>query len=264
MKLHLQNKKVFISGSTQGIGFETARQFLTEGCQVTINGRTDKSVEEAMQKLRNEFPKSEIERCIADFTELEGLEEKLEILKYTDILINNVGIFQSQPFEATTDQDWQQMWEVNLMSTVRLCRIIFPEMLQRKWGRVIFVSSECAQLVPTDLIAYSTTKAALHALAKGLSQQTRGTLVTVNTIMPGSTLSAGAQRFIQQQAESQNTSPSRVETAFFEEVRTSSQLGRFLKVEEVAQAIVFLCGMGSIGINGSVLRVDGGSVGGIF
>lgn len=264
MELHLNNKKVFVSGSTQGIGLETARQFLKEGCRVTLNGRTEKSVTQAIGKLKEVFPQSQIDGFVADFSSGEGLEKKLEVLKETDILINNLGIFQSQNFADTGDLDWQKMWEVNVMSGVRLCRTIFPAMLQRKWGRVVFVSSECAQLVPPDLIAYSATKAALHALAKGLSQQTKGTEVTVNTLMPGSTLSDGAQNFISQQAESQKTTAKKVEVAFFEEVRTSSQLGRFLTVTEVAQAIVFLCGGGATGINGSVLRVDGGSVGGVF
>lgn len=264
MELSLNNKKVLITGSTKGIGFETARQFVKEGCQIYLNGREKTGLLKAMEKLNAEFPQAQIKGYAADFSDEKSITELIANCHDVDILINNVGIFQSQNFSETADADWNRMWEVNVMSGVRLCREIFPKLLSRGWGRVVFVSSECAQLVPADLVAYSATKAALHAISKGLSQQTKGTGVTVNTLMPGSTLSDGAERFLDDLAAAQNTTIEKVEEQFFREVRTTSQLSRFLKVEEVAKAIVFLCSDSAAGINGSVLRVDGGSVGGIF
>jgi NAD(P)-dependent dehydrogenase (short-subunit alcohol dehydrogenase family) len=181
-----------------------------------------------------------------------------------DILINNVGIFTSQSFSETSDEDWYKLFEVNVMSGVRLSRQLLPAMLKKGWGRVIFISSECAQLVPEDLIAYSTAKAALHSISRGLAQLTNGTQVTVNTVMPGSTLSEGAIRFLKEQSEKQHISEETVAKEFFSKVRTSSLLARFTSTDEIAQMVTFLSSPLSSATNGAVLKADGGSVSGIF
>jgi len=150
------------------------------------------------------------------------------------------------------------------MSGVRLCRKILPAMTKRNWGRILFVSSECASLVPDDLIAYSCTKAAMLALSRGLAQTTRGTGVTVNAILPGSTLTEGAQTFLEEQAEKEGRTLAEVSRKFFEEVRTTSLLERFLQPSEVADTAIYLCSPRSSGTNGAAIRVDGGSVPGII
>ena len=137
-------------------------------------------------------------------------------------------------------------------------------MLEANWGRIIFISSECASLVPEDLIPYSTTKAALHAISRGLAQMTKGTAVTVNTVVPGSTLSEGAQTFLSDVAEKENKTADQVEKEFFTNVRTSSLLQRFASVEEVASAVTYLCSPLAAATNGAVLKADGGSTGGVM
>ena len=264
MNLQLKNKTVFISGSTAGIGFATAELFLQEGANVIVNGRSAKSVSEAINKLNNKFPDAKVTGLPADFSNKKEIDFILDQLNDMDILINNVGIYSAQSFYETTDEDWFRQFEVNVMSGVRLCRHILPKMLQKKSGRILFVSSECATLVPADLIAYSMTKAALLAISRGLAQLTKGTEVTVNTVLPGSTLSEGAEQFLADAAKKENKTKAEVEKDFFKNVRTSSLLQRFASVKEVASTIVYLSSPLAAATNGAAVKIDGGSTGGIL
>jgi len=264
MDLKLKGKRVFISGSTSGIGFATAKLFAREGASIILNGRTEASVSNAVDAVKTEIFGANVSGIVADFAQKTSVDSLLNQLNSIDILINNVGVFASQSFYDTPDEDWFRMLEINVMSGVRLSRALFPEMLRKKWGRVIFISSECAQLVPPDLLAYSATKASLHAVSRGLAQMAKGTEVTVNTVMPGSTLSEGAERFLEEAATKQHTSKEAVTTDFFKNVRTPSLLQRFLTVEEIASTIVYLCSEQAVGINGSTVKIDGGSTGGVF
>ena len=261
MDLHLKGKKVFISGSTKGIGFETARLFLEEGATVIINGRTKKSVEAALSSLNSD----NVSGLVADFLEYSQVETLIDqIPNNIDILVNNVGIFRGKEFKDETVDDWNDHLKVNLMSGVQLSKHFLPEMIKRNWGRIIFVSSECATLVPSDLLSYSVSKASINVFSSGLAKLTKGTNVTVNTIVPGSTLSEGSKKFLEETAKRENRTVEEVEKNFFKDVRSSSLLGRFAKVEEVASAIVYLCSAAASATNGASVRVDGGSMGSII
>ncbi|PKP40737.1 MAG: oxidoreductase, partial [Bacteroidetes bacterium HGW-Bacteroidetes-13] len=148
MDLKLKDKIVFISGSTSGIGFATAKLFAKEGASVILNGRTETAVSEAVEAIKSEIPGSKVTGIAADFSKVDSVNKLIKKLDLVDILINNVGVFASQSLYETTDEDWLRMFEINVMSGVRLSRVLLPKMLQKKWGRIIFVSSECAQLVP--------------------------------------------------------------------------------------------------------------------
>ena len=261
MDLHLKGKKVFISGSTKGIGFETARLFLEEGATVIINGRTKKSVEAALSSLNSD----NVSGLVADFLEYSQVETLIDqIPNNIDILVNNVGIFRGKEFKDETVDDWNDHLKVNLMSGVQLSKHFLPEMIKRNWGRVIFISSECATLVPSDLLSYSVSKASINVFSSGLAKLTKGTNVTVNTIVPGSTLSEGSKKFLEETAKRENKTVEEVEKNFFKDVRSSSLLGRFAKVEEVASTIVYLCSAAASATNGASVRVDGGSMGSII
>ena len=261
MDLHLKGKKVFISGSTKGIGFETARLFLEEGATVIINGRTKKSVEAALSSLNSD----NVSGLVADFLEDSQVETLIDqIPNDIDILVNNVGIFRGKEFKDETVDDWNDHFKVNLMSGVQLSKHFLPEMIKRNWGRIIFISSECATLVPSDLLSYSVSKASINVFSSGLAKLTKGTNVTVNTIVPGSTLSEGSKKFLEETAKRENRTVEEVEKNFFKDVRSSSLLGRFAKVEEVASTIVYLCSAAASATNGASVRVDGGSMGSII
>jgi len=261
MDLHLKGKKVFISGSTKGIGYETARLYLEEGATVIINGRTKKSVEAALSSLNSD----NVSGLVADFLEDSQVETLIDqIPNDIDILVNNVGIFRGKEFKDETVDDWNDHFKVNLMSGVQLSKHFLPEMIKRNWGRIIFISSECATLVPSDLLSYSVSKASINVFSSGLAKLTKGTNVTVNTIVPGSTLSEGSKKFLEETASRENKTKEEVEKKFFNDVRDSSLLSRFLNVYEVANTILYFSSPLASGTNGASIRVDGGSMGSII
>lgn len=264
MNLELDQKTVFITGSTSGIGYAMAEAFLAEGASVIINGRSKKSVDTAISALRTKVADAQVSGLAVDFADPKGIELVKASIEKVDILINNVGIFSSQTFENTSDADWAVMIQVNLMTGVQLSRWFLPKMISQNWGRILFISSECAQLVPEDLIAYSTTKGALLSLSRGLAQTTKGTMVTVNTILPGSTLTEGAENFLKEQAESQGLSQAQVAKEFFKTDRNSSLLQRFAEPKEIAAMALFLSSPLSAATNGAAIKVDGGSIPGIL
>lgn len=264
MDLKLQGKTVFITGATSGIGFATAKLFTEEGATVIINGRSEQSIQQAIVRLKAEVPEGAVTGIPADFSKTSDVIGLLKQLPFIDILINNVGIYTAESFFDTPDEDWHRQFEVNVMSGVRLSRALLPKMLDTNWGRIVFVSSECASLVPNDLIPYSTTKLAQLAIARGLAQLTKGTGVTINSVLPGSTMTEGAAQFLQNAADQQNKSKDQVITEFFEEVRTSSLIQRFISVEEIASTIVYLCSPLAVATNGAAIKVDGGSMPGII
>ena len=264
MDLKLSDKTAFISGSTSGIGFAVAKGLLQEGASVVLNGRTQDGINKAIAKLKKEVPQSLVSGLAADFNIPDEVASLLQQLPNIDILINNVGIYRAESFFETPNEDWHQQFMVNVMSGVRLSKHCMPKMLDKNWGRIIFVSSECATLVPSDLLAYSTSKAALLSLSRGLAQMTKGSNVTVNSVLPGSTLSEGAERFLQEMALKENKTKEQVETDFFTDVRTSSLLQRFATVEEIANTIIYFSSPLSSATNGAVVKIDGGSTGGIL
>lgn len=264
MDLQLKNKKALITGSTSGIGYATAKSLAQEGAKVILNGRNQDGVNEAIKKLKNEVPEAEISGVVADFSKEEEINALLSQIPELDILINNVGIYRIQSFFDTTDEDWLRHFEVNVMSGVRLSRHYLPKMLEQNTGRIIFISSECATLVPDDLIAYSMTKTALLSVSRGLAQLCKGTEVTVNSVLPGSTLTEGAEQLLRDVAAQENISVEQAEANFFTNIRTSSLLARFAKVEEVASTITYLSSPLAVATNGASIKVDGGSMGGIL
>ncbi|MFQ3340617.1 MAG: NAD(P)-dependent dehydrogenase (short-subunit alcohol dehydrogenase family) [Flavobacteriaceae bacterium] len=264
MDLNLKGKIAFISGSTSGIGFTTARILLAEGMKVYINGRKKETVNNAVTNLQTITESTEVFGIVADFRNPKEVMRLLQELSEIDVLVNNVGIYNSQSFFETTSKQWEEQFQVNFMSGVRLSNHYLQKMLHKKWGRIIFISSECAYLVPNDMISYSTTKAAMHALSRGLSQLTGGTGVTVNTVVPGSTLSEGAKHFIADKAAKEGRDANAIESTFFKTERTQSLLERFASTDEVATMIAYLCSPLSSATNGAVIKVDGGSTGGVF
>lgn len=258
MDLQLKGKTAFISGSTQGIGFAIAHKLLEEGAAVIINGRTETRINEAIDKLKQLVPDANVSGAAADFSKANEVNTLLESLPDIDILINNAGIFEPKPFVEITDEDWFRFFEVNVLSGVRLSRYLFPKMLAKDWGRIIFISSESAVNIPEEMIHYGTTKTAQLAISRGLAELTKGTNVTVNAILPGPTKSEGVGEFVKQMAASANITSEEAEKDFFKTARPTSLLQRFASVEEIANLVTYIASPLSSGTNGSALKVDGG------
>lgn len=260
MDLQLKGKTAFISGSTQGIGFAIALQLLKEGASVVINGRTEDRVKEAVGKLRQQVPGATVSGVAADFSKAADVNKLIEKLPVVDILVNNAGIFEPRPFEEITDEEWLRFFEVNVLSGVRLSRHYFQHMLQQNWGRIIFISSESAVMIPEEMIHYGMTKTAQLSISRGLAELTKNTNVTVNTVMPGPTKSEGVVEFIKQVAISKQITPEEAEKDFFKTMRPSSLIQRFADVSEIANLVTYVASPLSAATNGAALRADGGLV----
>ncbi|WP_109700706.1 SDR family NAD(P)-dependent oxidoreductase [Chitinophaga deserti] len=258
MDLQLKGKTAFISGSTQGIGFAAAKLLLQEGASVIINGRTDARVQEAVEKLKSLVPDSPVTGIAADFSKLDDVQRLMDKLPSVDILVNNAGIFEPKAFEDIPDDDWYRFFEVNVMSGVRLSRHFFQKMLDKNWGRIIFISSESSILIPSEMIHYGMTKTAQLAVSRGLAERTKNTGVTVNTIMPGPTKSEGVVEFLQKLATEQGVTPEEAERDFFKNMRPTSLIQRFADVSEIASMIAYIASPLSSATNGAALRVEGG------
>jgi NAD(P)-dependent dehydrogenase (short-subunit alcohol dehydrogenase family) len=260
MDLKLTGKKALITGSTAGIGYAIADRLLTEGAAVIINGRSDESVNQAIESLKAKHPNGNISGVAADFAKVEDVNRLIDQVAEVDILINNAGIFEPMAFTDIPDEDWFRFFEVNVLSGIRLSRHYFPKMLGKNWGRIIFISSESAVFIPDEMIHYGMTKTAQLAVSRGLAELTKGTAVTVNTILPGPTKSRGVGQFIEDLATAGNKSSTQVEQEFFKDMRPTSLIQRFAHVEEVADTVVYYSSPLASATNGAAIRVEGGLV----
>ncbi|MGO1868995.1 MAG: SDR family NAD(P)-dependent oxidoreductase [Sphingobacterium sp.] len=258
MNLKLEGKNAFISGATQGIGFAIAQQLLNERVAVIINGRTEEKTNFAVQKLQTEFPDATVSGIVADFEKKDEVLALSDKLPRIDLLINNVGMFELKNFEDIDDEDWYKIFEINVMNTIRLTKRLLPTMLQQNFGRIIFTGSEAGVNIPENMIHYGMTKAALMAFSNGLSKLTKGTEVTVNTVLGGPTYSDGVAFSIRQIASAQNLEIETVKKAIIEQTNPHSLLQRFIDPSEIAALVAYLASPISIAINGASVRADGG------
>ncbi len=260
MDLKLTGKIALVTGSTAGIGFAIAKALAREGAHVYVNGRTQNRVDAAITAIRSNAPGAKVDGIAADFSDSGSAETVFVKLPTVDVLVNNVGIFEPKPFAEIPDADWYRLFEINVMSGVRLSRHYLVGMLKRNCGRILFISSESGVQIPPEMVHYGMTKTAQIAVARGIAESVAGTGVTVNSILAGPTESEGVGAFVEAIAKTENKSKAEIEKQFFERVRPSSLLKRFATVDEVAAMAVYLAGEVSSATNGAALRVDGGVV----
>jgi NAD(P)-dependent dehydrogenase (short-subunit alcohol dehydrogenase family) len=260
MRIDLSGKTAVVTGSTGGIGFAIARGLAEAGASVVINGRKAMTVDQALGILKRALPGADIRGVTADVGTAEGCALLLRAEPSADILVNNVGIFGPQDFFETEDEVWTRFFEVNVMSGVRLSRAYLPGMLQRNWGRVVFISSESGLNIPPDMIHYGFTKSANLSVSRGLAKRLAGTGVTVNAVLPGPTLSEGVQAMLQETARKAGQSIEETAVAFVRSERPSSILQRPTTPEEVANMVVYVASPQASATTGAALRADGGVV----
>jgi len=259
VELGLDGRRAFVSGSTQGIGRAVAQALLDEGASVVVHGRDAARVERTVAELagRPGVSPERVSGLAADVSDPGAVARLCRDLGEVDVLVNSVGRFGVGPFDSTSDEEWRDYLDVNLMSGVRLSRALLPGMLERGWGRVVFVSSESGVDVPAEMTAYGVTKAAQLALANGLAKQTRGTGVTVNTVLGGPTWSDGVAGAVTALAAAQQADVDEVRAAVIGQ-RATSLLGRFIEPSEIADLVVYLCSVRAAATNGAAVRADGG------
>jgi NAD(P)-dependent dehydrogenase (short-subunit alcohol dehydrogenase family) len=257
MDLQLGGKTALVTGSTAGIGLEIARKLAQEGAQVVVTGRSQAKLNQAVQSIRASGAAA-VRGVLADTAE--GAATLRSAVPELDILINNLGIYEIKPFAEVSDADWLRYFETNVLSGVRLAREYFPGMLARNWGRIIFISSESALMTPGGMVHYGMTKTAQLAVSRGLAELTRGTRVTVNSVLPGPTRSEGIVDFLRSISSQPEATPEQLEAEFFAKARPTSLIQRMIEPEEVASLVAYVASPLSSSTNGAALRVDGGVV----
>jgi NAD(P)-dependent dehydrogenase (short-subunit alcohol dehydrogenase family) len=257
MDLQLKGKTALVTGSTAGIGLAIAERLAAEGVEVIVSGRSQDKLDAAVAQVAKS---GKVRGVLADAGTAEGADALIAAVPGVDILVNNLGIYEAKPFTAITDADWAKLFEVNVMSGVRLSRHYFPKMLEANWGRVIFISSESGLLPPGEMIHYGTTKTAQLAIARGLAEQTRGTGVTVNTVLPGPTRSEGILDFIRSVVENKDASDAELEAEFFAKFRPLSLIRRLIEADEIGAIVTFLASPLAAVTNGAAIRAEGGIV----
>jgi NAD(P)-dependent dehydrogenase (short-subunit alcohol dehydrogenase family) len=260
MKIDLSGKTALVTGSTSGIGHAIAKGLASAGASVVVNGRTEARVDAAVVALANALPESKVRGIAADVSTAEGCKTLVAALPDVDILINNAGIFEPKGFFDIPDEDWTRFLEVNLMSGVRLSRAYLKGMLKRNWGRIVFISSESALNIPKEMIHYGVTKTAQLAVSRGLAEMTRGTAVTVNSVLPGPTMSEGVETFVKDLAKQNGQSVEEAASQFVKQFRPTSLLQRFASVEEIANMVVYASSKEASATNGAALRAEGGII----
>jgi len=264
MNFELKGKTAVVTGSTAGIGLAIAEALAAEGAVVVVNGRTEARVGAAIENIQKKVSGARLRGVAADLGTAKGAAEFVKAAPEADVLVNNLGVYAAKPFAEITDAEWMNIFEINVMSGVRLARHYLPGMLRQKWGRVIFISSESAQHIPAEMIHYGMTKIAQAGVARGLAESVAGTGVTVNSILAGPTASEGVGNFVADVAKQRGMSATEVEKDFFKTVRPGSLLRRFETPEEVAAVVAFVASGRAVAINGAAVRAEGGVVQSVF
>lgn len=260
MKIDISGKVAIVSGSTAGIGLGISQALAQSGATVVVIGRESGKVDEALATIRQAVPGAELRGLVADLGTAEGAEKLFAAEPRADILVNNLGIFNDVDFFDAPDSEWTRFYEVNVISGVRLSRHYTAGMVEKGWGRVIFVSSESGVATPADMINYGVTKSANLAVSHGLAKRLAGTGVTVNAILPGPTFTDGLEHMLKDAVAKSGRSARDEADVFVRNARPTSIIQRAANVDEVANLVAYIASPLSSATTGAALRVDGGVV----
>jgi 3-oxoacyl-[acyl-carrier protein] reductase len=263
MELGLKDKVVLVTGSSKGIGRSIAIAFAREGCKVVINGRHADELDATAAVIRKSGGIAHT--VVADVTQAEGARGAVDatVKKFGTIhvLVNNAGgIGRFGSFAELTDEEWLDIFNLNVLSAVRITRTALPHMQKQKWGRVINISSESGTQPDPMMPHYNASKAALNNLTKSLSKAYGKDGILVNTVSPAFIRTPLVDEMLGRQAKASGITVDEAERNFLRELRPNIVLGRAGKSDETAGIVVFLASEQATFITGSNFRVDGGSV----
>ncbi|MCM3548854.1 SDR family oxidoreductase [Alkalihalobacillus clausii] len=266
MEMALTNKTALVTGSTRGIGKAIALELAKEGVHVLINGRNQEAVQQTVEEIKAKYPSTSPQNAAADLTNKEQMETLCQLFPSIDILVNNMGIYEIKQYEHVDDEGWETYFRTNVLAANGLVRCFLPTMLSQNFGRILFIASEEA-VMPSGLMPhYAATKSMLLSLAKSVSKLTAGAEVTVNTILPGPTLSENVAQIIEGMFmdEEPSLSFSEKEKKFMASNLPQSEIQRFIRPEEIGRLAAFMCSPHASAFKGSPIRMDGGIVPTIF
>jgi len=257
MDLGLRDRVCVVTGSTNGIGFATAQVLAREGARVVVTGRDSARVERAREAAGAALG------VVADLSEPAAAEEVIEeastAVGDVDCLVNNVGVAYQASFDEVSDEQWDEMWQLNVMSFVRAIRAVLPSMRSRGSGVIVNVSSTAAKRPSTGMPNYSVTKAAVLSLSRLVADLYAKDGVRCNAIAPGPTATGAwldEGGLADQQAQRSGKSHQEV----LESVAAGRPLGRLAEPEEIASVIAFLCSERASYVTGAAWSADGGTV----
>lgn len=264
MDMQLKGKTALVTGSTKGIGKAIAIELAKEGVNVLINGRNFDEVERTVNEMKAEFPDTFPQNAAADIVDKKQREALFDKYPQIDILVNNMGIYEIMQYDDIDDEVWEKYFRTNVLAANGLSKFYLPKMLENNDGRIIFIASEEAIMPSGQMPQYCMTKSMLLSLSNSLSKLTVGTEVTVNTIMPGPTLSENVQQIIEGIYANEDMTFSEKEKAFMTTNLPQSEIQRFIRPIEIGRLATFVCSPYASAFKGSPIRMDGGMVPTIF
>ena len=258
MNLDLGGKTALVTASTAGIGYAIAEGLAKVGATVWVNGRTQARVDAALDKLKTAVPTAQVKGIAGDLATADGAKKLVAALPAVDVLVNNLGGLGGimKPFDKLEDADWHTIFEVNVVSAVRMTQAYLPKMREKNWGRIVYISSESGVQIPPEMVPYGVAKAGVIALARGVAETLVGTGVTVNSVLPGPTLSEVFDNMAKRLGKSRDE----IAKEWIEKRRSTSLIWRFTSTEEVANMVVYVCSPAASGTHGASLRVEGGVI----
>lgn len=255
MDIDLSGRRALVTGSTQGIGHAIAAGLAAAGAEVLVNGRSAERVDEAVASIGG----ANVRGVVADVASAEGADAVHRVAPELDILINNLGIFGAKPVLEIDDDEWRRYFEVNVLSGVRLTRTYLPGMMERGWGRVMYVSSDSSVVTPVEMVHYGVTKTALLGVSRGFAKAAAGTGVTVNSVLAGPTHTGGVEEFVAELVGDE-LPWDEAQRRFMREHRPQSLLQRLIEPTEIANMVAYLASDLASATTGGAIRVDGGYV----
>jgi len=257
-QVDLSGLRALVTGSTKGIGRAIACRLANFGAEVAVNGRTGEATDSTIAALLVENPALALRAAPGDLANEAGASAVFAAAGPVDILVNNVGVYRSvNPFEIT-DTEWEEVFQVNLMTAVRAMRHFGPTMAAKSFGRIVNIGSEAGVAPPTELIHYAASKAALHAASRGFAQALAGTGVTVNSVIAGPTAHDYATAIRSEKAAAEGLTYEQFERRFFRQQRPTSLLGRYLDADEIATLVAFIVSRAADFTSGAAWRAEGG------